>query len=280
MSTIRTFFLMAALTLLLILVGQAIGGQQGAFFFFILSLMMNFIMYWFSDKIVLKMYRAKEVSQPEAPELHDIVRRLTAKAQMPMPKVYIIPQDAPNAFATGRNPQHAAVAVTAGIMRLLDREELEGVLGHELAHVKNRDVLTATIAASMAGAIMMLARMAGWSMMFGGMGGRDRDDRGGGGLGVLVMAIVAPLAAMLIQMAISRSREYAADIGGAQLAKPLALANALQDLDNYTKRIPMEVNPSTAHMFIVNPLSAKGIVHLFSTHPPIQERIKRLRAMA
>lgn len=271
---------MLILTGIFILVGTAIGGKSGAIYAFVFAGLMNFVMYWFSDKIVLRMYRAKEVSQGEAPELYQIVGELVNKASLPMPKVYIIENDTPNAFATGRNPEHAAVAVTTGILRILSKEEVMGVIGHELSHIKHRDILISTIAATMAGAISMLASMARWGAIFGV--GRSNDEEGGGGgnfLFVLIFTMVASIAAMLIQMAISRSREYLADEGGARLAHPLSLAKALGKLDMASKRIPMEANPSTAHMFIVNPLRGGGVISLFSTHPPIQERIARLEEM-
>jgi heat shock protein HtpX len=277
MSSVKTFSFMALLTILLVLAGSAMGGQGGAMFAFMLALAMNVGSYWFSDKIVLKMYRARPVERQEMPELFDMVQRLAQRAQLPMPRLYIIPQETPNAFATGRDPKHAAVAVTSGIMQLLNRDELEGVLSHELAHVKNRDILIGSIAATLAGAITMLASMARWAAMFGGLGGDDDD--GGGIVGLLVMMILAPLAAVLIQMAISRSREYKADEDGARIsARPLSLANALQRLEDYTRRIPMRrPNPATAHMFIVNPLRGGGMASLFSTHPPVAERVKRLK---
>jgi heat shock protein HtpX len=279
MNQIKTFILMALLTILLVWIGSLVGGRSGAVYFLIFAAVMNFGVYWFSDRIVLKMYRAQAVTEAEQPTLHRIVRELALRSNMPMPKVYIIPQDAPNAFATGRNPQHAAVAVTTGIMKLLNEEELKGVLGHELSHIRHRDILIGTIAATIAGAISMIATMARWGAMFGG------DDREGGGMvqlvAVLVLTTLASVAALLIQLAISRSREYHADEGGAQLAgNPLYLAGALAKLDAGTKRIPMQVNPSTAHMFIVSPLTRKGVQGLFSTHPPIEKRIERLEAMA
>ncbi|MCL6583224.1 MAG: zinc metalloprotease HtpX [bacterium] len=283
MNSLKTTFLMVLLTVLLVLAGNAIGGQQGLMVAFILALVMNFGTYWFSDKIVLAMYRAQEVSREQAPELYDIVESLAKKAGLPMPRVYITPQESPNAFATGRNPKHAAVAVTSGILRMLDRDELAGVLAHELSHIKHRDILISTIAAVMAGAITMLASMARWALLFGGLGGDDRDRRGGGGnaLAALAMMILAPIAAMLIQMAISRSREYMADDEGAKISgHPLWLADALRKLQRGTRMIPLEANPSTAHMFIVNPLRGVGIQNLFSTHPPIEERIARLERMA
>ena len=279
MNQLKTYILMAMLTVLLVWVGSLVGGRSGAIYFLIFAAVMNFGIYWFSDRIVLKMYRAQAVTEAEEPKLHRIVRELASRSSMPMPKVYIIPQDAPNAFATGRNPQHAAVAVTTGIMKLLNEEELKGVLAHELSHIRHRDILIGTVAATIAGAISMIASFARWGAIFGG------DDREGGGTAQLVMMLVlttlASVAALLIQLAISRSREYHADEGGAQLAgNPLYLARALGKLDAGTKRIPMQVNPSTAHMFIVSPLTRKGVQGLFSTHPPIEERIKRLEHMA
>ena len=281
MNQFKTFFLMLVLTVLFILVGTAIGGRSGAIYAFIFAALMNFFSYWFSDKIVLRMYGAKEVSQSEAPELYGIVAELTSKASLPMPKVYIMENDTPNAFATGRNPQHAAVAVTTGILRILSRDELMGVIGHELSHIQHRDILISTIAATMAGAISVLASMARWGAMFGGF--RSDDDEGGGGgniIVVLIVSIFASIAAMLIQMAISRSREYLADEGGAHLSNPLSLAKALEKLEMASQRIPMNANPSTAHLFIVNPLRGGGVLSLFSTHPPIEERIARLEEMA
>jgi len=246
-------------------------------FALIIAFAMNFAAYWFSDRVVLRMYRAQPVSEAEAPELFGIVRRLATRAGLPMPKVYIIQQDQPNAFATGRNPEHGAVAVTTGILRLLSTEELEGVLGHELAHIQHRDILVGTVAATIAGAISYLAQMAQWAMIFGG--GRD-DEEDGNPLVAIVMMIVGPIAAMMVQMAISRSREYAADARGAEIAgNPLHLAGALRKLDSASRRIPMQTNPATAHMFIVNPLSGGGMIRLFSTHPPIEERIERLERM-
>ena len=278
----KTFLLMLILTGLFMLVGSVIGGRSGVMYAFVLAALMNFVTYWFSDKIVLRMYGAKEVAQGEAPELYGIVGELTNKAGLPMPKVYIMGNDTPNAFATGRNPEHAAVAVTTGILRILSKEELMGVIGHELSHIQHRDILVSTIAATMAGAISMLASMARWGAIFGG--GRSNDDEGGGGGGnflfVLLFTMVASVAAMMIQMAISRSREYMADEGGARLTHPLSLAKALGKLDMAARRIPMEANPSTAHMFIVNPLTGGGVLSLFSTHPPIEERIARLEEMS
>jgi heat shock protein HtpX len=239
---------------------------------------LNFFSYWYSDKLVLKMYRAAESTPEQAPELYKIVQQLTQRAGLPMPKIYVIPQEAPNAFATGRNPEHAVVAVTEGLLKIMDRDEIMGVLAHELSHVKNRDILIGSIAATMAGAIMMLASMARWSAIFGGVGGRDNNNGGGGVIGLIVMSILAPMAAVIIQMAISRSREYLADATGAGIVgNPDGLARALEKLGSYSKRLPMDANPSTAHMFIVNPLSGRSLMSLFSTHPPLEDRIARLR---
>lgn len=279
MNGLKTMVLMVTLTLLLVAVGGLLGGRTGMTFALIMAFGMNFISYWFSDKIVLRMYRAQPVSEADEPELYGIVRRLAQRAALPMPKVYIIDEDQPNAFATGRNPEHAAVAVTTGIKRILSREELEGVIGHELSHVKHRDILVSTLAAAIAGAISYLAQMAQWAMIFGG--GRRDDDEGGSPIAAIVMMIVGPIAAMLVQMAISRSREYGADESGARLAgNPLYLASALKKLQMASQRIPMDANPATSHMFIVNPLSGGGITKLFSTHPPIEERIARLESMS
>ena len=279
MNTTKTVVLMAGLTVLLVLIGGAFGGRQGMIMAFMFASVMNMFSYWFSDKIVLRMYGAKEVSEAEAPVLYSVTRDLAMKMNMPMPKVYIIPSDAPNAFATGRNPNHAAVAATEGILRLLTKEELAGVMAHEMGHVRNRDILIGTIAATIAGAISMLANMAQWAMIFGG-GRRDDDEGAGGMIGGILMIILAPIAAALIQMAISRSREYEADATGARICgNPLALASALKKLQAGTQRIPMDANPATAHMFIVNPLRGRGFVNLFSTHPPMEERIARLEAM-
>jgi heat shock protein HtpX len=276
-NRIKTVLLLAGLTAFLIFMGKVIGGRQGMYLAFLLALAMNFFSYWFSDKIVLRIYGAQEVSPAEAPQLHQMVEELAREAGIPKPRVYIIPDDSPNAFATGRNPEHAAVAVTEGIMRLLTPTELKGVLGHELGHVRNRDILISTIAATLAGAIMILADIARFGAIFGL--GRD-DDEGPGLLGIIVMSIIAPLAAMLIQMAISRSREYLADETGAHLAhNPESLARALEKLAMGSQRVPMDASPATAHMFIVNPLTGSSLMNLFSTHPPIEERIARLRAM-
>ncbi len=273
---------MAGLTVLLVLIGGGLAGRQGMMMAFMFATAMNMFSYWFSDKIVLRMYSAREVTEAEAPMLYGVTRDLALKMNMPMPKVYVIPSDAPNAFATGRNPNHAAVAATEGIMRLLSREELEGVMAHELGHVRNRDILIGTVAATIAGAISMIAHMAQWGLMFGGFGGRRDDDEGAGGaLGAILMIILAPIAAMLIQMAISRSREFEADATGARICgNPMSLANALRKLHAGAQRIPMNANPATAHMFIVNPLRGGGITTLFSTHPPMEERIARLESMA
>lgn len=274
----KTAMLLAILTAMLVLIGGAIGGQQGMVIAFVLALVMNFFSYWFSDRIVLAMYGAQPVDERQAPALHAMVRRLATRAGIPMPRIYLIPSETPNAFATGRNPQHAAVAVTEGIMRLLDEDELEGVLAHELSHVTNRDVLISTIAATLAGAITYLAHMAQWAAMFGGS--REDEEGGSNPFALILMAVLAPLAAMLVQLAVSRAREYQADASGAKLAgKPWGLAKALEKLQMAQQVVPMAVNPSTAHLFIVNPLSGQALMNLFSTHPPIAERIARLRAM-
>jgi len=278
MNTLKTMVLMVTLTVMLVGVGAILGGKSGMTFALIFAFGINFITYWFSDKIVLKMYRAREVSEAEAPDLYGMVRRLAQKAELPMPRVYIIDQDQPNAFATGRNPKHGAVAATTGIMRILSREELEGVMAHELAHIKNRDILVSTIAAAIAGAISYLAQMAQWAMIFGG--GRSDEEGGSNPIAAIAMMIVGPIAAMLVQMAISRSREYGADEGGAKIAgNPMYLANALNKLDMASRQIPMNANPATSHMFIVNPLSGGSLLKLFSTHPPIQDRVAKLKAM-
>ena len=273
----KTGLLLAALTVMFVLMGGALGGRSGMMFGFVMALVMNGVSYWFSDKIVLKMYGAQPVDERQAPELHAIVRRLVMRAGIPMPKIYVIQDDSPNAFATGRNPEHAAIAATTGILRILDDEELEGVIAHELAHVKNRDVLISTVAATLAGAITYVAHRLPWSAMFGGS--RD-DEEGGSPIGALAMAIVAPIAAMLIQMAVSRAREYQADATGAQLAKNTkGLQRALEKLHMASHAVPMHANPATAHMFIVNPLSGRALMTLFSTHPPMEDRIARLAAM-
>ncbi len=280
MNSIKTAILMTVMMILFILVGNLIGGQSGMTIAFIISLALNFGSYWFSDKIVLKMYRAQEVTEKDAPQLYDIVERLASKAELPMPKVYIMNNPTPNAFATGRNPQNGAVAVTTGIMNILNKEELEGVIAHELSHIKNRDILVSTIAATLVGTITFIARMAGWAAMFGGS---SRDDEKGGNIFYeLALIIIAPIAAVLIQMAISRSREHMADEGGAQITgKPMGLANALNKLSQANEVIPMaNAGTSSAHMFIVNPLSGKSMMKLFSTHPPLEERIERLKEIA
>jgi heat shock protein HtpX len=276
----KTTVLLAALTVLIVLIGRMFGGNQGMVIAFIFAMVINFGSYWFSDKIVLAMYRAKELTPSEAPRIHEVVADLAQKGGIPKPRIYLIPSDTPNAFATGRNPEHAVVAVTQGIVRLLDDDELKGVLAHELGHVKNRDILIGSIAATLAGVVMMLASMARWAAIFG-FGGSDDDD-GGGIIGLILMSILAPLAAMLIQMAISRSREFLADETGARLAgNPRSLASALEKLATASKRIPMQqASQATAHMFIVNPLSGGGFTKWFSTHPPVEERVRRLRAMA
>ncbi len=280
MNTTKTFMLMAVMTALVVFVGNLLGGQNGMFLAFGVAMVMNFGSYWFSDKIVLRMYKGQELTQSEAPELFQMTQELATRGGIPMPRLYMIRGDQPNAFATGRNPEHAAVAVTEGITRLLSKDELRGVIAHELAHVKHRDILIGTVAATMAGAISMLAQMAQWSMIFGGMRGGDDRERGNP-LAGLVMIIVAPIAAMLIQMAISRSREFLADEGGAKMSgTPLSLANALRKLHTRAQQIPMNASPSTAHMFIVNPLSGGGLKKLFSTHPPLEDRIARLETLA
>ena len=279
-NTFKTAFLLTALTLLLMFIGRFLGGQNGMLIALIFAAVMNFVSYFFSDKIALAMYRAQPVTREQLPRAYAAVERLTQKIGIPMPKIYVIPTDSPNAFATGRNPSHASVAVTHGILQLLNDEELEGVLAHELGHVNNRDILISSVAATIAGAITMLASMGRWAMIFGGFGGRDREDRGGSGLAALFMLIVAPIAAGLIQMAVSRSREYQADATGAHFTgNPYALASALQKLDAYSRRLPMQASPSTAHLFIIQPflgMSAGLFANLFSTHPPIAKRIERL----
>ena len=275
-NTFKTAFLLTLLTLLLMFIGRAFGGQNGMLLALGLAAVMNFISYFYSDKIALAMYRAQPVTREQLPRAYDVVERLTQKIGIPMPKLFVMPTDSPNAFATGRNPQHASVAMTQGILDLLNDEELEGVLAHELGHVNNRDILISSVAATVAGAITMLASMGRWAMIFGGMGG-DREDRRGGGMGALLMLILAPIAASLIQLAVSRSREYQADATGAHFTgNPYALASALSKLDAYSRRIPMQGTPSTAHLFIVQPLLGMNLGNLFSTHPPIAKRIERL----
>ncbi|GAB1350935.1 zinc metalloprotease HtpX [Ignavibacteriales bacterium] len=277
MNTIKTVIFMSVLTVLVVLAGNLIGGQTGMFFAFLFAVVMNFGSYWFSDKIVLKMYGAMEIERSQSPYLFDMVERLAQKAQIPMPKLYVINDSTPNAFATGRNPNHAAVAVTSGITGLLNNSELEGVIAHELAHIKNRDILIGAVASTFAGAITMLANMAQWAMIFGG-----RDDEDNSLIGSLVLIIVAPIAATMLQLAISRSREYVADASGAKISgNPLGLASALQKLSGYNSQRAVEAaGPATAHMFIVNPLRGGGITKLFSTHPPIEERVKKLQEIA
>lgn len=283
LNSFKTAILLGALTGLILIIGRYFGGHQGLVIAFIFAMIMNFGSYWFSDKIVLKIYRARELDYDQAPDLHRMVAELSQRARIPKPRIYMVPSQTPNAFATGRDPDHAVVAVTEGILRILNPEELKGVLSHELSHIKNRDILIGSIAATLAGLIMMLAHMARWAAIFGGFS-RDRDEEGGGILGLLAMSILAPIAAMLIQFAISRSREYLADETGAKMSRnPRGLASALEKLTLASKKIPMEANPATArataHMFIVNPLAGKSMVNLFSTHPPLEERIKRLRAI-
>ena len=273
-NTVKTVLLLGLLSGLLLVIGELLGGQTGLIFAFVIAVVMNFGSYWFSDRIVLRMYRAQQVG-PEHP-LHQMTARLAQQAKLPAPKVYVIPTASPNAFATGRNPHHAAVAATEGIMRLLDKRELEGVIAHELAHVKHRDILISSVAATVAATIMLVARMAGWAAMFGGFGGRD--DRGGSNvLALLATIIVAPIAALLIQSAISRSREFAADRGAAQIVgSPYGLADALRKIDAAARQVPLDANPATAHMFIMKPFSGRGALKLFSTHPPTEQRISRL----
>ena len=279
-NVFKTGFLLAVLTIMLVLLGGAFGGQQGMLIAFVIALLMNVFSYWFSDKMVLAAYGAQPIEEANAPRLYAIVHRLATRAGIPMPRVYLIPSDTPNAFATGRNPEHAAVAVTEGIMRILDEEELEGVLAHELSHVKNRDVLISTIAATLAGAITYLAHMAQYAAMFGGR--RDDNEEGGTNpIAAILLAILAPIAALLVQMAVSRAREFQADATGAQVAgKSWGLAKALEKLQMANEAAPMaQASPATAHLFIVNPLSGQTLMRLFSTHPPLEERIARLRAM-
>jgi heat shock protein HtpX len=280
-SFIKTTFLLGVMTGLLMLIGGLMGGRGGVAIAFVFAAVMNFASYWFSDKMVLAAYGAKELDAQSAPELYSIVNELAHSAGIPMPRLYMIDTDTPNAFATGRNPRHAAVAVTRGIMRICDREELKGVIGHELSHVINRDILTSSIAATLAGAVMMIATFARWGAIFGGFGGREEDERGGI-IGLIAIAILAPIAATMIQLAISRTREFQADASGARLThNPILLANALRKLETANERMPLAgATPATAHLFIVNPLSAQGFARLFSTHPPIEERIQRLERMA
>ena len=278
MNRFKTAVLLTALTLLMVAMGSAIGGRGGMYLAFLMACGMNVFSYWFSDKIVLRMYGAQQITERDNSAFYGMIRRLASRGGLPMPKVYVIPSDSPNAFATGRNPEHAAVAATDGIMRILTPEELEGVMAHELSHVANRDILISTIAATIAGAISMLGSMLQWGAI---LGQRSDDEEGGGMMGALAMAIIAPIAAMLIQMAVSRSREYLADEGGARLCgRPLSLANALRKLDSGSRMLPMQdARPATAHMFIVNPLTGGNLLRLFSTHPPMEDRIARLEQM-
>ncbi|OPZ75300.1 MAG: hypothetical protein BWY80_00209 [Firmicutes bacterium ADurb.Bin456] len=278
MNNFKVFLLMALLSVILVLIGGAVGGQSGAMLFFLISLGMNFFSYYFSDKVAISMTRSQPVSEKEAPELYNIVRGLSQRAGLPMPRLYVTPSPQPNAFATGRNPANSAVAVTEGLLHLLNRTELEGVLAHELAHIKNRDVLVGTVAATFAGAITMLASIVRWGAILGT--GRDDDSGGAGFFGVILLAVIAPIAAMIIQLAISRSREYGADESGARFAGNTGgLANALLKLESGARRIPMQVNPAASHLFIVNPLSGQSVARLFSTHPPIADRVERLKKM-
>lgn len=278
MNVFKTTLLLTLLTLLLVLIGRMIAGMQGMLVAFCFALILNMVSYWYSDKIVLSMYRAREITYSQDPRVFEIVKRLATEAHLPMPKIYLIPSQALNAFATGRNPQHAAVALTQGILDLLKDDELEGVLAHELSHVKNKDILISSVAATLAGAIFLLANIARFGAIFGGIGGRKRN---GNLIGLLIISIVAPLAALLIQLAISRSEEFRADKKGALLSKkPLSLVSALEKLQTMSQRKPMAANPATAHMFIVNPLNGKGVTALFSTHPPIEQRVKRLEKIA
>jgi heat shock protein HtpX len=281
MRAIKTLFLLTALTLLLVLGGDAIAGQRGMTFGLVMAVVMNGVAYFFSDKIALMSSGAQPVSREQLPRLYEVMERLSGKAGLPMPKLYVIPQPAPNAFATGRNPSHASVAVTAGLMELMTDDELEGVIAHELSHVRNYDILITSIAATLAGAITWIASMGRWAMIFGGFGGSREDNRGGGGLAALIMLIVAPIAALLIQLGISRQREFAADASGARMVgHPYGLISALEKLGAYNKRIPMDVPPATASLFIVAPLTAGQVFSgLFSTHPPLSERIAVLRNM-
>ena len=278
MNTLKVWLMMGALSILMVMMGNAIGGSSGAMIFFLIAMAMNFFGYFYSDKMAIKMTGSYPVSEAEAPELYEMIRRLAKRAGLPMPKIYIQPSDQPNAFATGRNPENSAVAVTEGILRLMNPQELEGVLAHELAHIRNRDVLIGTIAAAFAGAISMMGNALQWGAIFGM--GRSDDEEGGSMVGGLIMAIIFPIAAMIIQMAISRSREYMADATGAQIAgSPDGLANALLKLESAAHRVPMNVSPATSHLFIINPLSGASLTRMFSTHPPIEERVQRLRGM-
>lgn len=284
MNTLKTWLLMGILSAVLVLLGRLVGGPTGAMVAFVLSLVMNFAGYWFSDRMALAMSGARPLSESEAPELYALTRRLCRRAGLPMPRLYLIPEEQPNAFATGRNPENAAVAVTEGLLRMMDRDEVEGVIAHELAHIKNRDILVGSLAATFAGAITMLADMAQWALLLGGGARHDEDEEGGGGVGMLgslLMALLAPIAATLIHLAISRSREYLADATAARIVgSPRGLIRALEKLAYATRAIPMAVSPAASHLYIANPLSGEGLMSLFSTHPPIEDRIRRLRAMA
>jgi heat shock protein HtpX len=276
-NTLKTAMLLGLLTGLIIVIGNWVGGTNGMLIALVLAAGMNFFSYWFSDRIVLAMTKARPLSEAEAPRVHAITRNLCARAGIPVPRIYLLPQEAPNAFATGRNPEHAAMAVTAGLVQMMDEAELEGVIAHELSHIKHRDILISSIAATIAGAVMVLASIARWGAIFGGYG-TSRDDDGGGVIPILLTAILAPLAAMLIQAAISRSREFEADAGAAEMSgNPEGLARALLKLDSASKRIPMQASPTTSHMYIVKPLGGRGLAGLFSTHPPIEQRVARLR---
>ena len=281
MKTLKTTFLLTALTLLLLFIGQAFGGRNGMTIALVFAILMNGTAYFFSDKIALMSSGAVPISREQSPRLYAVMERLAAKANLPMPKLYLIPQPAPNAFATGRNPSHASVAVTQGLMDLMDDEELEGVIAHELSHVRNYDILTSSIAATIAGSVTWIASMARWGLMFGGLGGGRDNDREGGGIAALLMLLLAPLAAMLLQLGISRTREYQADASGAKMVgHPYGLVRALEKLGAYNKRIPMDISPSTSALCIVAPLSAgRALSRLFSTHPPLEDRIARLQAM-
>jgi len=276
-NQVKTTILLAVLTAFILWVGQFLGGRQGMVVALILAAGMNFVGYWFSDKIVLRMYGATEITSDRSPELFAMVEALARRAELPMPKLYLIPQETPNAFATGRDPGHAVVAVTEGLLNMMEKEEVMGVLAHELSHIKNRDILIGSIAATLAGAIMLLANMARWAAFFGGSRGNDDEGGGSGVFGLIIMSILSPIAAVLIQMAISRSREYLADSSAAKITgDPKGLAGALEKLGSYSAKIPLHASPSTAHMFTVNPLSGQGLMGLFSTHPPLEERIRRL----
>jgi Zn-dependent protease with chaperone function len=280
MNNLKAFALMSGLSVLMVLLGSAVGGRSGAVIFFAVSLGMNLVSYYYSDRIVVKMTGAQEINEAQAPQIYALIRKLSLRAGIPMPRVYITPSPQPNAFATGRDPQHAAVAVTQGLLRILDQDEVEGVLAHEIAHIKNRDILIGAVAASMAGAISMIANVAQWGLMFGGLNGSNDEDDSGSFLGSIAMIIIAPIAAMIIQLAISRSREYLADETGARLAgKSEGLSRALLKLETASRNMPMDVNPAAAHMFIVNPVAGISLAGLFSTHPTTDQRVAKLKAM-